>query len=111
MAKENKINTAKHDFESAGFLFKTISRDIFYEYLDKTTAEKDFLPSDNQAGAIIIDDMAMDTIPDLKDIRVGELSFGMLMNFTYNEDPFFFQGYYQNNITTKWYPRNVANTP
>lgn len=36
----------------------------------------------------------MDGVPLVQKIKVGSQSLGMLMNTTYNEDPFMFEGYY-----------------
>ena len=47
MAKENKVNAAKHDFEASSVPWKLRSRNSFYDVLDKTTAEVEFLPSNN----------------------------------------------------------------
>ena len=108
LASQDKVVTTQFVFERAKFSFRTRERDTFYEYLNRQTAEVKFQPSDNQAGALILDSLSMDFVPSLGAIKVDPTTLGLRLNYTYNEDPFISQGVYQNATTAKWYPRNNA---
>lgn len=53
--------------------------------------------------------MSIEYLPALDKIQIGRFSLGMLMNFTYNEDPFISEGFYQNETTSEWIARNLPN--